>query len=84
MDNTAIKEKCATDSHASDLQTASYQAVEWSKKNLRKNDSDKSKAMDIAFTSKNHVIPAICPVGEILESVHTFELLGVIISSDMS
>ena len=39
--------------------------------------------MEIAFTCKNHVIPPIRLVGEILESVHTFKLLGVIISLDM-
>ena len=47
-------------------------------------NSDKSKAVKIAFTCKNHVIPPIPLDGEILKSVHTIKLLRVLISSDLS
>jgi len=84
VDDTTIWEECATDFHDSNLQTASNQAAEWSKKNLMKVNSDKSKTMEIAFSRKNPVIPPIRLDGEILESVQTFKLLGVLISSDLS
>ena len=84
VDDTTIWEACATDFHDSNLQTASDQAAEWSKKNLMKVNSDKSKTMEIAFSRKDHDIPPIRLDGEVLESVQTFKLLGVIISSDLS
>ncbi len=47
-------------------------------------NTDKSKTMEIAFSRKNHDVPPIRLDGEILESVRSFKLLGVLISSDLS
>ena len=53
-----------------------------STKNLMKLDTDKTK--EIIFTRKNHDIPPIRLDGEVLQSVHNFKRLGVVISSDLT
>ena len=85
VDDTTFWESCSTDYSDSQLRMAADQAYEWFEKDLMKITPDKTKTTETTFTGTHcDTLSPVCMREEPLQSVTTFKLLGIILSSDLT
>ena len=83
VDDTTLSEGIK-DPENSNLQTAANSVEAWSKSNMMRVNTKKTKEMVIDFTRKPREIDPLILSGSVTERVSVFKLLGVWISNDLT
>ena len=83
IDDITISESISC-SNVSVLQTAVDKVKHWSHKNNMKLNESKTKEMLISFKQSLALVPPLIINSNAVERVHTFKILGVLLSDDLS
>ena len=83
IDDITISESISW-SNVSVLQTAVDKVKDWSDKNNMKLNESKTKEMLISFKQNLALVPPLMINSNAVERVHTFKILGVLLSDDLS
>ena len=83
IDNITISESTSC-SNVSLLQTAVDKVEDWSDKNNMKLNENKTKEMYISFKQNPAAVPPLIINSNAVERVHSFKILGVWLSDNLS
>ena len=84
VDDTTVWERCSSDGSGSRLQAAADEVVAWTNANHMSLNVDKTKEMLLSTAREDHPIPALTLLGQPVERVENFKLLGVTINNGLS